>query len=79
MTFLPAATSRIENYQLYMEGEHPCNHNCGTVEIIPTEVLKQFLPELAPSIGLTKMCNASLHESMLPTSQRGAAQSSHLV
>ena len=37
---------------------------------ISTDTLKQFLPELAPYI--TKMCNASLREGMLPTSQRGA-------
>jgi hypothetical protein len=37
---------------------------------IPTDILKQFLPELPPFIA--KMCNASLHEGMLPVSQRQA-------
>ena len=37
---------------------------------MPTDILKQFLPVLLPYI--TKMCNASLREGILPTSQRSA-------
>jgi len=34
---------------------------------LPTDVLKQFLPELLPYI--TDMCNASLQEGCLPMSE----------
>jgi len=37
---------------------------------IPTDILMQFLPVLVPYI--TKMCNASLREGLLPNSQRSA-------
>jgi len=37
---------------------------------VPTNTLKEFLPELLPF--LTCMCNASLQEGYLPTSQRHA-------
>jgi len=42
------------------------------LEPIPTAILKLFLPEFALYIHVTKMCNASLREGMLPTSQRSA-------
>jgi len=38
---------------------------------IPSDILKQFLPELLPYI--TDMCNASLQEGCLPASQRRAS------
>ena len=37
---------------------------------LPTDILRQFLPELLPYI--TKMCNASLRDGTLPMSQRCA-------
>ena len=37
---------------------------------MPTDILKQFLPVLL--LYITKMCNASLHEGILPTSQCSA-------
>ena len=37
---------------------------------IPTDIMKDFLPDLLPFI--TKLCNASLSEGLLPTIQRHA-------
>ena len=39
---------------------------------LPTDVLKEFLPELLPSLSLSKMCNKSLSQGCLPHGQRHA-------
>ena len=41
-----------------------------SLDPIPTNILKEFQPELLPFI--TRMCNMSLQEGYLPTSQRQA-------
>ena len=72
--FLPPAASMLNSYQLYTADiakvitSAPLK-SCE-LDPIPTDILKQFLPQLLPFI--TRMCNASLRAGILPTSQRSA-------
>ena len=73
----------MENYQLYTEADILATITAAPsksceLDPIPTDILKQFLPEMAPHIYITKMCNASLSEGMLPTSQRSAVVTTRL-
>jgi len=74
-TFLPPTTTTLNCFQLYNEADIAKiitavpSKSCE-LDPMPTDILKQFLPVLLPYI--TKMCNASLREGILPTSQRSA-------
>ena len=74
-TFLPPATSTLIGFQPYAESDvakvitAAPSKSCE-LDPIPTDILKQFLPELLPFI--TRMCNTSLRVGILPTSQRSA-------
>ena len=74
-TELPLATDAFDHFQ-------PCNvsdvqsaimsapsKSC-TLDPLPTDILKKFLPELLPFV--TDLCNASLLQGYLPLSQRHA-------
>jgi len=54
----------------HSQGHYGCAVKVVRLDPMPTDILKQFLPVLLPYI--TKMCNASLHEGILPTSQCSA-------
>ena len=75
MTFLPPTTTTINCFQLYTEADMTRiitaapSKSCD-LDPLPTDILRQFLPELLPYI--TKMCNASLRDGTLPISQRSA-------
>ena len=72
MTFLPPARATINCFQLYTEADMSRiitaapSKSCD-FDPLPTDILRQFLPELLPYI--TKMCNASLRDGTLPMSQ----------
>jgi len=75
LTFLPPATVMLDSLQPCSEEEvsklimSTASKSCA-LDPLPTDIMKQFLPQLAPFI--TKMCNASLTEGSLPVSQRHA-------
>jgi len=72
-TFLPPAAATLNCFQLYTEADvakvitAAPSKSCE-LDPIPTDILRQFLPVLLPYI--TKMCNASLKQGILPTTQR---------
>jgi len=70
-------TVRLERryYQLYTEADMSriitaAPSKSSNLDPLPTDILRQFLPELLPYIP--KMCNASLRNGTLPMSQRCA-------
>jgi len=74
-TFLPPAAATFTSFQLYTEDDvaqvitvAPLK-SCELDPIL-TDILKQFLPVLLPYI--TKVCNVSLQQGTLPTTQRSA-------
>jgi len=74
-TLLHPTTTTLNCFQPYTEADiakvitAAPSKSCE-LDPMPTDILKQFLPVLLPYI--TKMCNVSLREGILPTSQRGA-------
>lgn len=74
-TFLPTAPVVLDKFEPYSAEDiakvikaAPSKSCC--LDPLPTNIMKQFLPELLPFI--TQLCNASLTHSCLPLSQRHA-------
>ena len=62
------AVRKVESPNLVCHSDGP-SKSCS-LDPIPTNILKEFQPELLPF--LTRMCNMSLQEGCLPTTQRQA-------
>ena len=74
-TELPLATETLDHFQPCTADEVKSVNTAApskscTLDPLPTDMLKRFLPELLPFI--TDLCNASLKQGCLPRSQRHA-------
>jgi len=74
-TEMPLATKFLDSFQSCTVGNvrsiimNAQSKSCA-LDPLPTDVLKQFLPEVLPFV--TDLCNASLQQGCLPLSQRHA-------